>query len=402
MKKTDRRQTWTAEDKARLKGPESADELVKHFGNRSHAAIVAARNRLGVYTGHDWEKLPAYPKTKEQAGYFNRLESVRSEAQALARDNKNLRKQLGGAAELVSQVVGAVDRLVPYPVFHYKTNPKTSSAVVPVLCLSDWHIGEVVSPDETEGFNQFNWRVAKNGVLGLVQDFLNWVQIQRTFYPIHECAVFCEGDFVSGDIHSELQVTNEFPLPVQAAKAGWLLGEVFRILSAHFSKVTAYEVAADNHGRLQKKPQAKQKSANNMTYLVHVIANSAVESCKNFVPVMSEGMKAIAKVNGKRFLLQHGDNLRGVLGIPFYAFAREIGREATKRMGNLALSFDYMVIGHFHSPTFLEGRTIVNGSLSGTSEFDHACGRHAVPCQVAFLVHPRHGIFNFTPFSRRF
>ena len=48
--------------------------------------------------------------------------------------------------------------------------------------------------------------------------------------------------------------------------------------------------------------------------------------------------------------------------------------------------------------SFIEGMTIVNGSLSGTSEFDHSCGRHASPCQVAYLMHGKHGLFNLVPF----
>ena len=36
----------------------------------------------------------------------------------------------------------------------------------------------------------------------------------------------------------------------------------------------------------------------------------------------------------------------------------------------------------------------VANSLSGTSELDHGMGRHAEPCQVAFLVHPKYGEMN--------
>jgi hypothetical protein len=60
--------------------------------------------------------------------------------------------------------------------------------------------------------------------------------------------------------------------------------------------------------------------------------------------------------------------------------------------------FHYWSTAHFHTPFFLENRHIGNGSLSGTSEFDHSQGRHAKPCQVAFLVHPKHHVFNFIPF----
>jgi hypothetical protein len=331
----------------------------------------------------------------------NREAHLRNLNAGLLRQIKSLQEQLGNREEFIAEVCGSIVAQEPYPPFSYpKRKAKHSSPVVPVLVLSDWHIGEVVNANEVEGFNAYNWEIAQAGVFGLVEDFLRWVEIQRSFYPINECALFVLGDMISGDIHGELIATNEFPLPVQTANAGNLLGEVFRIISGHFKKVTAYEVAADNHSRLQKKPQAKQKSQNSMGYLVHEIAGRFAGKCKNFKPVIADGMKMVAKVNGRGFLLEHGDNLRGVLGIPFYAYARSIGREATKRMGT-NLGFDFYVTGHFHTPCIIEGRTIINGSLSGTSEYDHAAGRWARPCQVAFLTHPHHGIFNFTPFVRR-
>jgi hypothetical protein len=83
--------------------------------------------------------------------------------------------------------------------------------------------------------------------------------------------------------------------------------------------------------------------------------------------------------------------------LPHYGFARLVGKEAVRRM-NTDLGFHYLSIGHFHEPNFISNRILVNGSLSGTSEFDHVCGRHAAPSQLAYMMHSEHGIFNLTPF----
>jgi hypothetical protein len=331
----------------------------------------------------------------------NKIAHLKKANSDLMSQNKKLREALGDREEMIEQVCGAISAQEPYLKHIYKsTNAKAKHPIIPVLMLSDWHIGEVVKPNEIEGFNRYNWEIAQAGVFGIVEDFLKWVEIQRSFYDIKECTLFVMGDMISGDIHQELMVTNEFPLPVQTAKAGNLLGEVFRIMSSHFDRVNIFEVAADNHSRLQKKPQAKQKTQNSMGYLVHEIANGFAAKCSNLNIVIAEGAKLIAPVNDIRFLVSHGDGLKGTFGIPFYAFQREIGKEAVRRM-RTSKGFDIMAIGHFHTPCLIEGRTIVNGSLSGTSEFDSICGRHSKPCQVAFLTHPSHGLFNLTPFVRR-
>ncbi len=318
----------------------------------------------------------------------------------LQKENEKLHEALGSKREFVDQVCGAIAAQEPYPRYQYKSPPRSGSLIVPVLEFSDWHIGEVIQANEVEGFNRFNWDIAQAGVFGIVTDFLQWVEHKRAIYRIETCAVVCKGDYISGDIHDELRVTAEFPTPVQTARAGALMGEAFRILCGHFKEVVAVEVGADNHGRLTRKPPGKQKLQNNFSFLVQYIANAAAGRCKNFRPIVAEGMKLVQDINGRKFLVEHGDTIKSHMGFPWYSLSRTLGREAMRRM-NTSRGFHYYSIAHFHTPNLIEGRTIVNGSLSGTSEFDHSCGRHAAPCQVSYLVHPKHGVFDFTPWVRR-
>ena len=340
------------------------------------------------------------PSKKPQVEIVNE-QFLRKRIRDLERQAIGLRVSLQARDEFKGEVASAVASCDPYPAYKYRPGSNSKSlAIVPVLDISDWHIGEIIDADEVEGYNIFNWEIAQAGIFALLEDFIQWVGIQRAHYRIEECALFCKGDYISGDIHDDLKATNEWPLPVQTAKAGWLLGEAFRIVSGHFKRVTAYEVGADNHGRLQRRPQAKSKASNSMSYLVQYIANAAAERCADFKPIIAKGMKLVADVNGKRFLIEHGDTIRAWSGIPLYGIQRSAAREAMRRMDGIH-GYDYYSIGHFHVPNWLEGRILVNGSLSGTSEFDHSCGRHALPAQVAYLVHPVYGIFNFTSFLRR-
>jgi len=312
--------------------------------------------------------------------------------------NKDLRLKVGAQKELGNEIGAALRAADRFPRYTYAKPQVSKSSVVPALMLSDWHIGEVIQYDEMEGFNEFNQQIAEDRIFGIVDSFLKWVEVQRKIYKISKLSVIALGDWVSGNIHAELLATNEFPLPVQTAKAGMLLGEVMCRLASHFDEVEVNEVGADNHGRLQPKPQAKQKSANSMSYLVHTIANQYSGKQGNITYKEAAGIKMIATIANHNFLLEHGDTVKAFMGIPYYGMNRERGREAIKRMGTTK-EFDYMGIGHWHVPGFIEGAVIVNGSLSGTTEFDHSVGRHSDPCQVAFMVHPKHGVFNWTPFN---
>lgn len=311
-------------------------------------------------------------------------------------DNRKLRTLLADRQDFARECAAATVSADPLPVPRLRVS-RVRPTVYPALKLSDWHIGECVNAREVEGFNRFNWAIAQERIWAIVGSFLSYLEHHRQIYNIPQVTILGEGDYVSGDIHQELLVTNEFPLPVQTAKAGLLLGEVIRKIAGSVPRVHVSLVAADNHGRLQKKPQAKQKSSNNMSYIVNEFARAMNERTRNVTFQVAEGAKQVVTIGGYKFLSEHGDAVRGWAGHPYYGFSRLIGKEATRRM-NTDKGFHYWSIGHWHVPGFIEGRTVVNGSLSATSEFDHLNGRHADPAQVAFLV-GRHGLFNLIAFQ---
>ena len=326
------------------------------------------------------------------------VKHLRKQIKTLEKERRKLSEQLASNQDFADLCSAAVVALDPYPAFEYTRKAKVANPITAVIDFSDWHIGEVINLREVEGYNKYNWTIAQNRIFSIITDFIKYVDVQRSAYMIDECVICGLGDYVSGDIHGELIATNEFPLPEQSVKAGTLLGECVRRIAGHFKQVRFEAVGADNHGRLQKKPQAKQKSSNNMSFIVHAMAEQMTRRNNNVAWNIAQGMKLLSKINGFNFLLEHGDTIRGQMGIPYYGFARLVGKEATRRMGTNK-NFHFLSIGHFHVPAFIEGRTLVNGSLSGTSEFDHSQGRHANPCQIAFLVHAKHGVFNLSPFQ---
>ena len=110
----------------------------------------------------------------------------------------------------------------------------------------------------------------------------------------------------------------------------------------------------------------------------------------------------VTEILGNKFLLTHGDQVKGWNGLPFYGMVRSETRfrtilERTKNINDLmdylnaegiedtdkkallehalnyAKSFDYMVMGHFHSMAELEtnsgGRIILNSSFAGGDDY---------------------------------
>jgi hypothetical protein len=323
---------------------------------------------------------------------------LKAKAQGLETALKTYLKEKGNFKSIASEIAAAVVALEPYPRVLNTYDVADANAETPVAAvikLSDWQIGEVINANETEGFGVYNFAIAEKRIFALVKKVTEWVEMHRKAgYIINELHVFSEGDIVSGNIHYELEVTNEFCVTVAAAKAGMLLAEVIAQLAAHFDKVTVWEMSADNHGRLTRKSQAKQGAANNYGYLSHVICNEVLRDHENVQTMLGEGTKLLANVLGKKFLISHGHHIVSQAGIPYYGLDRDKAREATKRQ-NTDKTFDYLSLGHFHVPAIISGNILINGCLTGTTEFDHMLGRNCHPAQVSFMTHPVHGIFNW-------
>lgn len=300
--------------------------------------------------------------------------------------------------EFISGVKEAIVAFDPLPLVAVQRPKASKTPMSAVLHLTDWHVGEVTQFGETEGWGKFNWEVAQDRVMQqLVPSFLRWVDAQRSGYVLDQLTICLTGDFISGDIHDELRRTNEFPVPVQTAKAGQLIAQAVTALAPEFKNVQLVEIGADNHSRLVQKPQAKQKAANSLGYLVYEIANGLLAKHANVTTVRSEGMKLLFDIGKFKFLGEHGDTVKSWQGVPWYGMEREVAREATRRMFDNR-GFHHVIMGHYHVPFF--SKFIVGGCLGGTSEYDHSCGRLSAPCQTSFIV-GKHGAFNFVPFILR-
>jgi hypothetical protein len=314
---------------------------------------------------------------------------------------REYRREHGQIEALIHQVLEATPAA---PVLATQYRPAKDRPGSPVDCalhLSDIHYGATQSPDEVEGFGAYSPEIAERRLLNLCRDVLDWIEIKRGGYDVRRLHVLLTGDTVSGDIHEELRVTNAFPVPVQAVGVGALLVRCVAMLAPHFETVACHVVTDDNHGRLTRKPQAKEGGLNNWGY---VVARWMQESLREHTNVRVNPITRpwdSVECNGRRYLLTHGHRVSGWAGFPYYGIERLVSREALKRMnaGDIR-KFHKVVMGHWHAP-LAHPWYWIGGSVSGTDAFDHGQGRHCEPKQVSWMIHPEHGEFDRTEWLLR-
>lgn len=322
------------------------------------------------------------------------VEHLRTRVRELEHKIRDERDTTGEARILNLALMEAIEACEP-PKMLYKPQAKSASPLTYVVHLTDLHEGEVTKKDEVDGFGEFNPDIFTKRLTSFGQFLIEHVKVQRAGYEIPNLHILGTGDYISGDIHDELKVTNAYPAPVQSVEAGHKIGAFVAMLSPHFANVTADLITLDNHGRMTRKNQSSQGGENNFGYIVAHIVKKHVERISNVDVRIHAKASALVPIGRERYLLFHGHQIKGWAGLPYYGFDRRIAMEAVKRMGVPDAAFTKMVMGHFHVAVDAP-HWVIGGSLSGTNAFDHGCGRHSQAHQTCWLVHPKHGQFNFT------
>lgn len=329
-----------------------------------------------------------------------RMVALQAELDALRATFKEYKREHGQLERLMTDVLESVPTIVPKPPTY--APPKTRRVerdVAVVVHITDAHHGAIQVASEIEGFGEFNPALSRARQFGLIKDVLTWVEMHRLGYSIPECRMLVTGDLISGDIHDELRVTNAFPAPRQAVEAGEILAAQAAMAAPHFERVVLDVLTDDNHGRLTRKPQAKECGFNNWMYVVASIAQVMLKDHKNVTLNIWPLPQKVVDVCGRRYLICHGHDVMGWAGFPYYGIERKAAREALKRMnGPDVTKFDRIVMGHWHAP-LIHPHYWIGGSVSGTDAYDHKAGRQAAPQQTSWLVHPRWGEFDYVPWN---
>ena len=263
-------------------------------------------------------------------------------------------------------------------------------AGIPTLLLSDLHWGEVVRPEEIGGVNAYDMAIAQarlQRVIGKTKSLLRDHVVGD--YP--GIVVCLGGDMVSGSMHDELEQTNDGTVMQQMLDLFEHLQRALLELADEFGKVHVPAVTG-NHGRSNKKWQAKQRAALSYEWLMYQFLQRALAGDDRISFQVPDGPDTSFELQGTKYRLTHGDAFKSsdsVIG-PVGPITR--GTLKRSRMA-LAMSqpFDHLLLGHWHQLIW-GSNFIVNGSLKGYDEYSMSYSfTPEPPCQALWLTTERHG-----------
>jgi hypothetical protein len=260
-----------------------------------------------------------------------------------------------------------------------------------VLDWSDLHAGEVVSLEETGGLNEYNWEIMLQRQDRLREALFSY-QANRP-YPVRKLYIFALGDMLSGNIHEELEATNEIPLAEATVQLGIDGADWIESLTEEFEQIEVHGVVG-NHPRAHKKPWAKQGFDNADWTAYHIMSQILKRNKRITFDIPKANQHRVMVAGRWANLLWHGDGVRSSMpGIPWGGVSRRVNAlRAQYAAANMPI--DYFHNGHFHMANAVEqGRIIVNGSVKGVDEYSlKAFGGGQPPVQCLSTFHPERGL----------
>lgn len=263
---------------------------------------------------------------------------------------------------------------------------------VPTLFLSDLHWGEIVHPSQINGVNSFNLSIARERLQYTVTKAIDLLRIIDKDLRYPGIVVPLGGDMISGNIHEELQATNELnTMPTVLDLYDHLVISI-RLLADSFGNVFLPCVSG-NHGRDTRKTWKKDRHHTSFDWLLYQFLAKQFAEDKRITFYIPDGPDAYYRIYGHRYLLTHGDQFRAgdsIIG-PIGPLTRGAQKKQARNQA-VDMDFDTMLAGHWHQYIHLH-YMIVNGSLKGYDEFAYSNNyRIEPPAQAMWLTHPKYGI----------
>jgi hypothetical protein len=336
-------------------------------------------------------------KAEKEAAGTDREDYWKRQAEDAQRKLRGQSHEATAVEVLVEKAVGlAPVAYVPPAFVPFARKSSVGQPQSAVLMLSDTHVGQVVTPDQTLGLGGYNFELFLRRLAHLERSVFSILE-DHTTTKVPEIVVAILGDCLHGNLSHAVEAGQMNTLFSQFYGAGHAFAQFLRRLNS-LAPLRVHTVVG-NHTRwgTQKKMPTDNRYSNLDSFLYAYVA-ALLRDCPGIQFNLDTQPFALFDVQGHHFFAGHGDTLKGgdkALGIPNHSIGRSISvtTQSFSRAGKPLPQF--YLYGHMHRPIELphaNGTVIVNGGFAGLDGYALAESfTPAEPSQTFFLVHPKHG-----------
>jgi hypothetical protein len=343
------------------------------------------------YRGTLWTSKPYFDPVKGKIA--ERCKKAYLEKLTQIQDKRSKMKRMASdvIADRISQSFTSLPKVTP-PVYVKNTakREKVTSQEDVGLMLSDAHIGQDISLEETGGLAEYNLSVFLKRVETLKFATSDIVELHSHLYKMPTLHIFCLGDIVAGmnDVgawsptYINLSIFEQFTEGVNA------LANMIYYWLGLFDKIKFYGVMG-NHGRCSAK--GTEKEYVNWDFLVYQFLRTRFTDNDRISFVTPKTWWIFEKIRSHKFLIVHGDDMKGGAWP-----AKSLLDYESKMIGVIKDIPDYTIAGHYHNSSEMStnhGRVLLNGSFIGGDIYSlKSLQRSSRPEQTIFGIHDKRGI----------
>jgi UDP-2,3-diacylglucosamine pyrophosphatase LpxH len=386
---------WTEEELELLqkfaKEGKSFAEIISYFPRHTAVALEHKYRRLKRENKREIPRVfKNQEKDEKETDDFtlqDELECLKKEKEELLEEIYKYRKIEDWANYIAQKIIRHITpfKAPPIPKYEHKATPKPQEMVA---LFSDCQIGQEVELGEMGEIEEYNFDIFTQRLHFWAKKVVRIADLHRKTFDIPVLDIFGLGDFVEGlDDKFAWRTADPYKQIVVASNE---IAVAFRNLGANFERVRVIWKRG-NHGMLSK--NLKYTPANLDLILGHLVKEK-LSQCSNIEFEIPDSFWSIVEIQGKKFFLIHGDEIRSWLGFPWYGQERLDARLA-KVLKLKEKEYDYFVHGHWHNLLQLDagaGERICNGSFVGSTPYGLSKGMANRPSQLVFGVHPDWGI----------
>lgn len=314
--------------------------------------------------------------------------------QQLRKELVDVRRELNHREDLRASIFNLVTDPVCIPSWALEEARPSADAELPMLHVSDWQIGEVITKARIGGFNEFNWEIAQERIKTLVAKTIELSFMHRGKKRYPGIYYLRGGDMISGQIHPDLMESNDLQSCEAARNLVTVETWVITQLRKAFGKVHVKSVPG-NHGRSTDKTRTKWNVGTNFDVMTHYWLEDALRGDAKITFDAPPSGDAVFNVYGYNLVMTHGDRMGSRGGEGFLGAVATIARGMKKTFeyyATLGRVVDYIFCGHFHTALALE-YGYSNGCLPGYSELAQGYRmRPHPPSQNLFYMHGHYGV----------
>ena len=330
------------------------------------------------------------PETGSELKYQAKISSLGAELKSVKTQLVAAVKEEGIYQAIADDLDSMVVPLEPLPTVYEPDDSAITEHLV--MHLSDEHADQIVNPEDCGGLETYNFDVALCRAEKYVKTIIDWVNhlSNHTFPMLH---ILSYGDHTSGEIHGAVGHSQYKNMFRNSLAIGQMQALMIRDLAPYFEEVKIYCVSG-NHGRRSQKKDF-HGPWDNWDYLISEVAKLHCAALDNVEFLIPKSFSMNIDINGHGFGMEHGDGVKGWMGIPWYGLERKT-RRLVSLHNAVGKQISYFVFGHFHALSTnadLKGEMIINGAWLATDAYSYnSFSGYREPMQLIHGVHEKYGI----------